>query len=172
MFVITELEDRLEIRAAVENRHKAIETELRNKYCNHLVDELGIGMSLHQICQIKEYGIKGTMLITDVVFQILFYRFYADEVCVGKILRQTEEGIIVEDEFFKQYEVQACDLPENSEYIVQGTKSNWVWNYKGSQLVFYVGDTVRFRTKELCFEDFLVTAAMNEQGLGPCSWWD
>ncbi|KAI4290765.1 DNA-directed RNA polymerase III subunit RPC8 [Pancytospora philotis] len=172
MFVITELEDLVEIRTAAADKQQAVLEQLRRKYCGRLTEELGLGLALHAVVSIGEYRIRGSALATTVVFQALFYRFYADEVRVGKILSQSEDGITIGDANFQHYEVQSCDLLENSEFEATGARSCWAWNYRDSKLYYYTGDTVRFRIKKLCFAGFTVAAVMNEQGLGPCHWWD
>lgn len=172
MFVITELEDRVEIRAAAPDKKKSVVRELETRYSGRLVDGLGLAVRLHAVCSIAEYEMHGEKLVASVTFRVLFYRFYTDEISIGTILRQNEDGIVVGDSLFKNYEVQAIDLFENSEFISDGRKSQWVWNYKNSRLPFAVGDTVKFRIQKTRFEDAKVEACMNEQGLGPCSWWD
>lgn len=170
MFVITELEDRVEIKAAAWNKKASVEEQLHKKYVNKLVGDLGQAMAIHSIISIASYEIHSNILVATVTFQVLFYRFYSEEICIGKILHQDEGGIIVGDSIFKKYEIQASDLFENCDFM--GEDGNWVWNYKGNRLVFYKGDLVRLRIKRMRYEDSAVSAYMNEQGLGPCSWWD
>lgn len=172
MFVITELSDKVEIMAASSDKRQMVAEQLRRKYTNRLVDGLGLGVSLHEVLRIHEYEIRDEVLVASVTFQVLFNRFYTDEVCVGKILCQNEDRIVIGNSIFRHYEVQASDLFENCEFEGESRKKNWVWNYKGNRLAFSTGDVVRFRTKKMRFEDAVTVACMNEQGLGPCSWWD
>lgn len=168
MFVITELEDRVEIRAADWNKKASVEEQLHKKYVNKLVGDLGQAIAIHSIVGVASYEIHSNILLATVTFQVLFYRFYSEEVCMGKILHQDEGGIVVGDSIFKRYEIHASDLFDNCDFVSED--GNWVWNYKENKLVFYNGDSVRFRIKR--HEDSVVSACMNEQGLGPCSWWD
>lgn len=172
MFVITELEDTVEIRAASEDKAAAVAEQLRLKYCGRLVNELGLAVHLHGVVEIREYVMKNAILEADAVFQVLFYRFYPNEVCTGKILHQNEDGIVIGDGLFRRYIVRQEDLFENCELDADGASPSWVWNYKSSRLVFYTGDRVRFRIKKTRFEDSSVDVCINEQGLGPVAWWD
>lgn len=170
MFVVTELTDKIEIPAAAPDKRQMVTEQIRRKYTSRLVEGLGLGVALHAVLGVCEYEIRDEVLVASATFQILFNRFYADEVCLGKILHQNEDRIVVGDGIFRHYEIQTCDLPENCEF--DGPRKSWVWNYKGSRLAFQTGDAVRFRIRKVRFEDAVVAACMNEQGLGPCSWWD
>lgn len=172
MLVITELEDTVEIRAALEDKTAAVAGQLRLKYCGCFANELGLGVHLHAVVRIKEYVMKGAILVADTVFQVLFYRFYPDEIGTGKILHQDESGIVIGDGLFKRYIVHQGDLFENCEFNTDTANGSWVWNYKDNKLTFYTGDKVRFRIQRMRFEDSSVAVCINEQGLGPVMWWD
>lgn len=172
MFVITEIEDNVEIRAAAQNKMASVEEKLHKKYSNKLVGDLGQAISIHDIISIDSYEMHSHVLVAKVIFRSLFFRFYPEEICIGHILSQDENGIILDDHIFKNYEVHPEDLFDDSEFVTSGNKGHWVWNYEGNVLRFYTGDTVRFRIKAVHTENFSVLAYMNEQGLGPCSWWD
>lgn len=172
MFVLTTVNDKIEIRVASRNKRDAVIQELKKKYINKLVEDLGLAVHLHEIINIYEYEIRSDILVSDVTFQLIFLRFYSEEVCSGKIIVQDEDKIIVGDSLFRRYEIQAHDLFENSEFCYENGLNSWVWNYKGNRLVFYNGDVVKFKIKKLRYEDTTVEALMNDQGLGPSSWWD
>lgn len=177
MFVITEIEDIIEIKAAAKDKKEAVEFELKKKYKNKIVNDLGVAIDIYKILNIKSYEIRSNILVATVVFEILFYRFYADEVVAGKIISQDEDGIIAEDTnnpsgggVFNKYEIFSADLFENCGFCRD--TGRWVWNYKGNELVFYNGAKIRFRIKKYIDEEVAVSAYMNEQGLGLCEWWD
>ncbi|KAI5169451.1 DNA-directed RNA polymerase III subunit RPC8 [Pancytospora epiphaga] len=172
MFVITEIEDTVEIRASSKDKNAAVARQLELKYCNHLSEEFGIGMHLYTVVEIKDYVVRGAILLSTVVFQILFYRFYQDEVCTGVILCQDENGIIIGNNLFKRYVVQHDDLFENCEYVADSDQGRWTWNYKKARLTFYNGDKVRFKIKKVQIETASVLVCINEQGLGSELWWD
>lgn len=171
MFVLTDLEDSVEIRASSVEKELDVLRRLHQKYTNKLVDGLGLCLRVHEAMEILEYEIQSEILVAAVRFSAMFQRFYPDEVCIGRILRQEEERIVVGDGLFNGYEIQAHGLFENCEFE-SGANSKWVWNYKGNRLTFRTGDTVMFRTKGMRFEDSVVEADMNEQGLGPVGWWE
>lgn len=172
MFVLSELQDTVEIRASSGDRQAAVLDSLRLKYTNKLVETLGVSLFVSKLVEVLEYEIQGEMLVADVLFEVVFYRFYQNEIVLGKIVRQEEEKIVVEDEISNVYEVQAVDLFESCEFEGGETECRWVWNYKGSQLPFVTGERVRIRTRGLRFEDGVVEAGMNDQGLGHVVWWD
>lgn len=171
MFVISELQDLVEIRASVEDKTQAIMRALELKYCFKFVDNLGVAIHLNKICKILEFKIESEILIANVIFELVFYRFYQDEVAVGKIVKQEEEKIIVEDELSISYEINAIDFFENCEFETINETGRWLWNYKGNYLPFQTGDIVRFKIKRQ-IDETIIEASMNEQGLGPVKWWD
>lgn len=172
MFVISEIRDTIEIRAAATDKEESIRLRIIKKYVNKMVDELGLGIHLYKINNIFEYKISSENLLADVSFQMIFQRFYSDEVSSGKITAQDEDKIIIEDTMGIKYEVQAQDLFPECEFSYENGICSWIWNYKGNKPIFYNGDVVKFRIKRLRFQDTTVEAAMNDQGLGPSSWWD
>lgn len=172
MFVLSELEDSVEIKASSQDREKILFKKLNLKYANRLAGDLGLCIFVHEITEILDYEIKNELLIAGVRFTVVFLRFYSDEVCAGVIVRQEEEKIVISDGLFNSYECQALDIFENSEYESEDRHHRWVWNYKGNRLIFHVGDLVLFRIKKLRHEDFCVEVCMNEQGLGPKIWWE
>lgn len=172
MFVLTELEDSIEIRASSVEKELDVLRRLHQKYVNKLVDGLGLCLYVHEILGILEYEIQSEILVATVRFSAMFQRFYLDETCIGRILKQEEERILIGDGLFSGYEVQAHDLFDSCEFESDANSGRWVWNYKGNHLIFGSGDTVMFRIKGMRFEDSVVGAAMNEQGLGPVKWWE
>ncbi|ELA42811.1 uncharacterized protein VICG_00126 [Vittaforma corneae ATCC 50505] len=172
MFVRSELQDIVEIKASSVDRHAAVLDKLKSKYTNKLIEALGVSLFVDKIIAITEYEIQSEMLVANVIFEVVFYRFYQDEIVFGRIVKQEEEKIVIEDEMSNIYEVHAVDLFENCEFEGGEAESKWIWNYKGNQLPFITGERVRLRIKGLRFEDGIVEASMNDQGLGHVMWWD
>jgi len=172
MFVISELQDSVEISAASPDKLSAVWERLRLKYTSVLVETLGLAVFVCRVVDVLEYAVQGDRLVADVIFEAVFYRFYQNEIVFGKILRQEEERIVVGDELHNTYEVAAADLFENCEFEGGESESKWIWNYKGMQLPFMTGESVRLRVKGLRFIDGVVEATMNDQGLGHVAWWD
>lgn len=171
MFIISELQDMIEIRASSEDKDQAVMDALRSKYTLKFVEGLGVSAHVNKICEISEFEIKSEILIANVTFEAVFYRFYEGEVSIGKIARQEEEKIFLEDGMSITYEINAMDLFENCEFESINESGRWMWNYKGNHLIFQNDGLVRFKIRKQTSE-FLVEAAMNEQGLGPIKWWD
>lgn len=171
MFVISELQDLIEIRASCEDKDKAVMNALKFKYTMKLMDDLGMCVFINKIYRIIEFEIKSEILVANVIFEAIFYRFYEDEVSIGKIVRQEEEKIFLEDGMAILYEVNAMDLFENCEFETIGEHGRWMWNYKENHLPFQTGESVRFKIKKRN-DEHSIEASMNEQGLGPVKWWD
>lgn len=172
MFVLTEIEDIIEIRVSTPDRKQAIIDKLQQKYSNKVVGDLGISLFVTNIIEILEYEIQSEMLLVSVVFEMVFYRFYRDEIIFGKVKRQEEEKIIVVDKMLFEYTVNACDLFDNCEFEADEGNSTWIWNYKDNKLPFTSDGQVRLRIKTYKIEENICEALMNEQGLGPLCWWD
>lgn len=172
MFVISELEDDIEISAASPDKRAAVLDKLKTKYTSVLIESLGLAVFVSRIVEIVKYAIKSDKLVAHTIFEVVFYRFYQNEIVFGKILKQDEDKILVGDEFHNTYEIVASDLFENCEFLGDETDGKWIWNYKGNQLPFETGDRVLIRIKRLKFDSGIVEAYVNDQGLGPVSWWE
>lgn len=171
MFVIAELLDTVEIKASSQDKVASVIEKIQQKYIGKLVDELGLGIHFHEMKEISEYFIKSEILAANVRFEIIFYRFYYDEVLEGKVIFQDEDRIVVSDNFFNKYEAQSMDLFDNCEFD-ESNGNCWVWNYKGNKFVISNGTIVKFKIKRMRFEDTTVEICINDQGLGPKSWWN
>ncbi|MCA9750330.1 MAG: RNA polymerase III subunit Rbc25 domain-containing protein [Romboutsia sp.] len=145
--------------------------KLEKKYINKLVNNLGIAIHIYRINEIIEYEMIGNILMASTIFEIIFYRFFPEEIITGKIIKQYEDKIIISNPIFNKFEVQASDLFENAEFDIENG-SRWIWNYKGNKLRFYTNDIVKFKIKNLRYQDVVVECVMNEQGLGPIVWWE
>lgn len=172
MFVITELEDCIEIRASSREKELDVLKGLCQKYTGKFADGLGLCVCVCEPLSVLEYKICSDILMATTRFQAMFQRFYSDEVCIGRICRQSEERMVIGDGLFDGYEIQPHGLFEGCEFEPGPGTGRWIWNYKGNRLVFSIGDTVMFRVRGMRFDDCVVEAAMDEQGLGPIVWWE
>lgn len=170
MLVISELQDFVEINASASNKKQMVYEMLNQKYLDKYVEELGICMYINKEIEILEYEIVGSLLIANVNFSIIFQRFYEDEICNGKIISMSEDGITISDSIFNNYFCSFYNLFSNCEFENIGYQK-WIWNYKGNRLILRVGNDVMFKIKSVKSELGLVEVAMNETGLGPITWW-
>jgi DNA-directed RNA polymerase subunit E'/Rpb7 len=171
MFVISELQDLVEIKASSLDKKQDLLDTLRAKYFLKFVCGVGVSVHVNKILEILEFEIKSEFLVANVIFELIFYKFYEGEVACGKIIKQEEEKITVEDSLSVVYEINAMDLFENCEFETINDNCKWMWNYKGNHLPFQNGDIVRFKIKSQRNDD-IVEGSMDEQGLGPIKWWD
>ncbi|KAM0681686.1 DNA-directed RNA polymerase III complex subunit Rpc25 [Glugoides intestinalis] len=172
MFILSEIQDNVEIRTASENKEIAILEALKLKYSNKMLESLGLCLFIVKVVEISEFEIQAELLVANVTFEAVFYRLYPGEIVNGKIIRQEEEKLVVEDNLHIIYEVCAADMFENCEFDGEGDDPHWIWNYKNNQLTFITGDIVRLGVKQYRDIDFNVDGCINEHGLGPISWWD
>ena len=93
----------IEIRASSEDKDQAVMDALRSKYTLKFVEGLGVSAHVNKICEISEFEIKSEILIANVTFEAVFYRFYEGEVSIGKIARQEEETFILFDLIMNKY---------------------------------------------------------------------
>lgn len=78
MFVKTEIQDKIEIKAWNSNKRVAVIEGVKQKYIGKLADDLRIAIHFYDLIEIKDYEIKMEKLVTEVTFQIIFLRFYFD----------------------------------------------------------------------------------------------
>lgn len=172
MFVLTQLQDTVAIKASSKDKNIAVLDKLKIKYTGKFIEKLGLSLFVNQIIEILDFEIESELLISNVIFNVVFYRFYPEEIIFAKITKQEEEKLLFEDELGNIYEVCAQDLFENCEYENGDIDGRWVWNYKGNQLPFITGDMVRIKIKGLKEDSNIIEASMNDQGLGHIDWWD
>jgi len=113
MLIISELLDTIEIKVNETNKHSAVIEKIKLKYTNKLHKELGLGIKINKILKINKFKILGEILEATVHFTFIFNKFISDEICSGKIFKQTGEGIYIRNEIYKKIFVSSLDLFEN-----------------------------------------------------------
>lgn len=172
MFVIARLLDSVAVRAAEPDKKCAVLDALKSKYLGCVVGDEGLALSLYSVSQSDKYIADGEKLIAHVDFQLLLFRAYADEICVGTITKQDEDSISISNKYFSNFVANSFDLFADSEFVRSERAGNWIWNYKNSRFQFQTGEMVHFRIKNAKINNRMIEVSMNEQGLGPITWWN
>lgn len=172
MFVLSKVQDKVEIPSASKNKEESVFEELSRRYANKMIKGLGLGICIKSVEKICYYKVKGSFFIAKVNFVVLTFRFYDDELLSGTVAEQDDKRIeirlgfygavsVPKENFFEEFELGVADM--NNKKIFY-----WFWGYKGHKLYFRNGDTVRFKIKK---SKSGVEGRIDEAGLGPLSWW-
>ncbi|XP_067003552.1 DNA-directed RNA polymerase III subunit RPC8 [Anabrus simplex] len=180
--------------------HDAIAEELNKKLANKVVLNVGLCISLYDITKLEDsYIFPGDGAAhTKVEFRYVVFRPFMEEVIIGKIRSCSSEGVYVTLDFFDDILIPPTGLQHPSRY--DETEQVWVWEYDVDgdkhDLFMDPGEQIRFRvtaetftetspvgpqkpetasTSEENKEDdkvpYMLTASINEPGLGLLSWW-
>jgi len=119
------------------------------------------------------------------------FRPFLNEVLIGKVRSCTAEGLRVSVDFFDDIFVPKSNILMDNEFRHEGGRQKWVWLYEDegetTEMFIEPGDRIRFRVAEEIFEDskpkmggeiqdkvipYKIIAAIDDDGLGPVSWWN
>ena len=177
---------------------KAIGEELNTKYANKVVLNVGLCISLWDVTKREEsYLLPGDGAShTKVHFRYVVFRPFMEEVLVGRIKNCSRESVQVTLGFFDDIIIPAENLQHPSRF--DETEHLWIWEYQTDDgkhdLFMDTGEEIRFRVVAETFTDttpsgpanetpeaspdrdirripYLITASINEPGLGLLSWW-
>lgn len=172
MFVLSKVQDKVEIPSFAKNREEVVLKELNTRYANKMLKELGLGICVKSLDRIYYYKIKGYFFIVKVDFVILTFRFYEDELLHGTISGQSDIGVAIrlsfygvipvpKENMFREFEAGEADMDNKKIFY-------WFWKYRGHKLYFKDGDVVRFKVRK---SRRGIEGRIDESGLGPLSWW-
>lgn len=176
MFIQVTLQDKIYIHPSHKDKKLAVEEAIEQKYCNKYIPDQGLSIAIKNITKIISYQIIDGYLLADVIFDLILFKFFENEIITGKIISQDEDHIkistpfcniiIKEDDFMEDCE-KVHIMPEG------GTKTCllWCWYYGNEKFYFKNNDKVRVRVKKVVEKPFTVYGSLNEQGLGPIDWW-
>lgn len=142
---------------------------LNKKYANKLT-KVGLCICITDIHKIYYKKILDASISVKVSFEGLFYRLINDELCVGKIIQQNLNGLVVDVKFIGNVFIPKKYLDE--EFCVKEISNNfycWFWKYNDNFLYFYNDEIIRFK---VVIENDKILGRINETGLGPLSWWE
>lgn len=202
MFILLELSDL--IRISPQNFNLATPTALKDeihiKYSNKVISNLGLGISVWDILEIKDGMLKpgdGGSYV-DVRFRLIVWKPFIGEVLCGWVAECTAEGIKVRMEFFDDIFIPKNYLFENSTF--KPAEKAWVWQPdEETELYIDVNEMIRFRVEEEVFVNikpklsvealsqadgtdddgntqrpppYALIASCQTDGMGCVSWWD
>mmetsp|Transcript_1903 Transcript_1903/g.2726 ORF Transcript_1903/g.2726 Transcript_1903/m.2726 type:complete len:276 (-) Transcript_1903:31-858(-) len=171
MFVIATVADTIRIPAPLlfNPTLQSVHFEIETKYPNRVIYDVGL-----VICR---YGdaleIGDANLVAgdggahhDVIFRLVVFRPFVEEVCLGTILESTEEGIRISMGFFDDVFVPAYWMLRPSHY--DSETGLWVWtpNYsegdeaeeEDNRFEMEIGSEIRFKVKSINFTQVTDTA--------------
>ena len=135
MFVITTICDSIRVppSAFAMPTAKAINIELDKKYPNRVIYDTGLCISRwgdpldigDGICAPSDGGAH-----YEVVFRLLVFRPFVDEVCIGKIVHSSEEGIRVSVGFFNNILIPSFWMLRPSHFDHKAKLWVWTPNYE------------------------------------------
>ncbi|KAJ2883471.1 DNA-directed RNA polymerase III complex subunit Rpc25 [Coemansia aciculifera] len=139
MFVLAVLRDTLKIVPSefTKSREEALKYEINRKYANRVLHDIGLCMMVHDILEIDEGYVQHSegWIWVKVIFRLIVFRPFKDEILVGRIRSASPEGIQV----------------SMGEY--NGTEGVWVWRYEGNELFMDLDEQVRFQVLDSAFLD-------------------
>ncbi|KAJ1552798.1 DNA-directed RNA polymerase III subunit rpc25 [Nowakowskiella sp. JEL0078] len=168
MFILSEIEDLVRVKPGDlwKPRAEAVTDVLHKKYANKVVHDLGlciqvfdilsIGDAIIHACQDGSYQSKVLIDLKKVVFRVIVFRPFMDEIIIGSIATQSQEGIRVTIGFFSDILIPAHKMRPGT--IFYPKESVWCWQIpnEGSdttELFLDKGLDIQFRVKELKFAD-------------------
>lgn len=154
MFILSELTDLIRIPPHTFNipLPESLTNEIHKKYCNKVINNLGLAVSLWDILEIKEGLLKpgdGGSFV-EIRFRLIIWKPFVGEVLEGEVTDCTLEGIEVKLQFFDEIFIPKNYLFENCEY--RGAEKAWCWKPDGeSELFIDISEKIRFRIEEEVF---------------------
>mmetsp|Transcript_1064 Transcript_1064/g.2649 ORF Transcript_1064/g.2649 Transcript_1064/m.2649 type:complete len:323 (-) Transcript_1064:1041-2009(-) len=138
MFVLATIADTVRIPASMlaQPTLVSVHSEMDKKYPNRVIMDMGLvicryGNALHigdGVCAAGDGGAHHEVIVRLVVF-----RPFVEEVCVGNIVKSTEEGVQVSIGFFDDIFVPAYWMLNPSKY--EAESGLWIWtpNYEDNE---------------------------------------
>lgn len=170
MFILTKMQSvvRLEPREFSRDLNHALTDRLNDKMANKVIKDVGLVISLWDIEEIgQSYVFPGSegATHTKVIFRLLVFRPFVEEVLVGKIRCCTKDAVHVSLGFFDDIILPSEALQHPHRF--DETDQVWVWEYPTEDddgnpshhdLFMDPGEEIRFRVTSETFVDTSPTA--------------
>lgn len=154
MFVLSKLSDLIRVPPHTFSIpiQEALSNEIHTKYCNKIINNLGLAISLWDILDIKDGLLKpgdGASFI-EVQFRLIVWKPFVGEVIEGVVSDCTIEGIKVKLNFFDEIFIPKAYVFENCSY--RAAERAWVWQPdEETELFIDINERIRFRIEEEVF---------------------
>uniref|UniRef100_A0A7S2EJI0 RNA polymerase III subunit Rpc25 domain-containing protein n=2 Tax=Ditylum brightwellii TaxID=49249 RepID=A0A7S2EJI0_9STRA len=182
MFVIATVADTIRVPAPLlfHPTLQSVNFEIEKKYPNRVIYDVGLVICRHgDALQIGDANLVAGDggAHHDVIFRLVVFRPFVEEVCLGTITESTEEGIRISMGFFEDVFIPAYWMLRPSHY--NNDTGLWVWtpNYneggdegeeeggeeeaaadENNQFEMEIGSEVRFKVKSINFTQVTDTA--------------
>jgi len=160
MFLLIEVEESVKVEPQYfgkDSECKAIGVELNKKYANHILPELGLGVTIFDVLSVGDglvFPGEGRYY-AKVNCRILVFSPSVGEIITGKIRKCLPEGIRISvGDFFGDVYIPAYRLQTPNNFKEE--EECWVWKYeddkgKEFELEMNVDDEIRFRVEKVQF---------------------
>lgn len=170
MFVIATVLDVIRIPPALLSSPtvQAIHSEIDQRYPNRVLLDVGLVISRYGDCLQVGHGVcvaGDGGAHHECEFRLIVFRPFVNEVCVGKIVRSSAQGIQVSTGFFDEIFIPAYWMLQPS--LFEESAGLWVWSpeYENEEeaggpnrYVMEDGADVRFKVKSINFTQITKTA--------------
>ena len=186
MFVLATLEHTVKIEPEeLEIKfEECIIEKLNNMLSNKIIKNVGLCITFYDFIKIESSFIPQgyPTIYVPVHFRYVVFAFVPGEVIDCFISSSSPEGIKMSTGFFQDIFVPVEKLPEGSQYDSETQMWNWHFKNEETEMVFAMepNQKMRIAIDSVTYKDvksgtsensMIVTAAMNQPGLGSQKWW-
>ncbi|KAG5044116.1 hypothetical protein JHK87_008031 [Glycine soja] len=193
MFYLSKIEHKLPLPPSrfVLPIREAIHMELEKLFLDKVIANLGLCISVYDIRSIDGGFIfpgDGAPTYT-VVFNLIMFRPFEKEIITARLLSSDADGLRLTIGFFDDIYIPASRLPDPNHFVETEQKKSkkgvWYWDYNEQEYPIQDTDVIKFRVTNVSypqipveqpkeskpFAPMLISGAMDDDGLGPVSWW-
>lgn len=169
---------------------EAVKGELERLFLDKVIANLGLCVSIYDIKSIEGgfiFPSDGAATYT-VVFRLIMFRPSVGEIIVAKLKESNAMGLRLSLGFFEDIYIPVHLLPNPSRFKPDPNrrdKGTWEWEYDGEPYIIDGTDEIKFRVHNVSyppipieqpkeakpFAPMVITASINDDGLGCVSWW-
>lgn len=153
MWVLTRIGDRVKVIPSKfdVDLPTALRDAINERYANKVIHDVGLCVCVYQINSIGDANIfpGDASAYYKVVFQVVVFRPFKNEVLRGKIKSSSETGVTVSVGFFDDIVIPSSLLRHPS--VFNKEEQVWVWKYGDHELFMDVGHPIAVRVDRLVF---------------------
>ncbi|EEF41404.1 DNA-directed RNA polymerase III subunit RPC8 isoform X3 [Ricinus communis] len=194
MFYLSEIEHTLRLPPSLLSLplQDAVKKELEIIFLDKVIANLGLCISVYDVTHIDGgFIFPGDGASTYTVrFRIVVFRPFVGEIIVAKLKESNNDGLRLSLGFFDDIYIPSHRLPKPS-YSQQDPENRyqaiWIWEFvsEDNKMEFNIDglDEIKFRVdsvkyppvpleqQEKPFAPMVITGSIDDEGLGPVSWW-